>query len=144
MADITKGIGQLVVQENYFEVRNDVNESLAYSGGVKGVSGGTGGNTGVFKTDDIDNGKKSDAHEGNHGFAGDKNDDMTNRNDVNPYFVPQGNTNIPGKRVGTQDNINAIFKMVNFDGSGKANVGKPRHQLYDANSEQSKNVPITK
>ena len=139
-AAATKGIGKLSAKDNYWEVRNDIPSARTLTGAANG------GNTGALKTDDIDNGKKSDSHEENHGFAGENKDYLGVQNNTNPDIaVAQGDTNIPGQRKVTQANIDAIFKKVKFGKSGKANVGNPRPQKYDKSKKgEYKEVPVTK
>jgi len=143
-ADATKGVGKVNAQDNYFEVRNDVPTSSTIRGGGKGVNDGTGGNTGVLKTDAIDNGIESDSHEANHGFAGENKDYLGVQNNTNPDIaVTQGDTNIPGQRKVTQANIDAIFKKVKFGTSKKADVGHARPQKFDKTNGY-KDIPINK
>jgi hypothetical protein len=114
----------LNAENNFYEIRDDVSESLCLSGNVEG------GNAGVIKTSDI--WKQSVAHEENHGFNGINKDKSKVREDNNPDIsVTQANTSDPSIRKVTQENITAIFNNVKFDKNGKGNVGHARPFKWD-------------
>ncbi|MBL7896179.1 MAG: hypothetical protein JNK50_12865 [Bacteroidia bacterium] len=124
------GYGNLNAENNYYEIRDDIEDSGQT---LSGPPTNPGGNTGVIKTSEIST--PTTAHELNHGYAGENKDkpkgDET-KTDDNDIAVQAKNSKKPAERKVTQGNIDAIFKHVSFkEGSDKANVGNPRPQLYD-------------
>lgn len=130
------GYGNLNAENNFFEVRDDIETSLTLEGIV-------GGNAGAFKTSQIDDASNAVSHELNHGFGGLNKDNSTIRVNESPDIaVTRGNTDNPSSRRVTQGNIDAIFKNVNFNGGNKADVGSARPDKFDKNSPtQYKRIP---
>ncbi|MBI9035497.1 MAG: RHS repeat-associated core domain-containing protein [Bacteroidales bacterium] len=123
------GYGDLNAENNYFEVRGDIETSMSISGGVKG------GNAGAIKNSQIDDGSNATSHELNHGFNGeDKDNDKGAKNGNPDIAVTRGNSTDPSLRRVTQDNIKAIFRNVSFNGGNKANVGNPKLFKFDKDS----------
>ena len=131
------GYNNLNAENNFFEVRNDVNASITFATE-------TGGNTGVLKSSEV--GMESPNHEFNHGYGGEDKDTDAEDNAKsrdNDIAVQSKNSKSPGTRKVTQANITAIFKNFSFNGGNKANVGSARPFLYDKSnrSTQSRQVP---
>ena len=78
---------------------------------------------------------KSVSHEFNHGFNGENKcrDRRLNFFSLD-IAVPKNKTKNPSDRNVTQGNIDAIFKNVTFDKSGKGNIGNARPFKYDKDS----------
>jgi len=133
------GYGNLNAENNFFEIRDDIDVAgitLSGSGDFPG------GNAGVLKTSEL--GNRTPEHEFNHGFGG-TNKDTEDPNDEtkfseNDISVQSKNSKNPSNRKVTQENINAIFKNVSFNGKNKTNVGNARPDLFDKENG-SRRVP---
>lgn len=126
---VNAGILSLNVENNYYEVDwEDRGDSYTLSGGV-------GGNTGIFSIYDINKHQSTPAHEANHGFGGlghpvDPTD--YEPDDCIDIRVPQdagyrdgSPINARDRRV-TQGTIDAILREVNFNENGVGDVGMAR------------------
>ncbi len=96
----------LNAENNFFEVRDDIDVSFTLAGDI-------GGNTGVFKTSDIDIGKRSVSHEINHSYGGERQKTRPpNKTILIQILLCLKRPLIILRKVVTQKNIDAIFRNV--------------------------------
>jgi RHS repeat-associated protein len=125
-----EGGGVNNAENNFYEIRADVMVSFTFTG----EESSSGGNTGVIKTSDV--GTPTIEHELNHGYGGvNKDNDHYIKSEENDIAVQGKNSKDLLNRKVTQENIQEILKNVTLIG-GKGDVGNPRPQLYDKDSER--------
>lgn len=137
------GYSTLNAENNFYEIVDDpkISNTLGVTLSGENKEGSFGGSSGFIKSSEV--GGLTLSHELNHGYGGENKDlpdgDETKLKD-NDIAVQDKNSTNPSSRKVTQENINAIFKNVNFKNGKTANVGNPRPQLYDNTTGGSKSV----